>query len=76
MKELAMMNDKDSIYRVPYEKYEMFLDKELTEEDIAYLRQCIEECRREGGRAAGACCFGIAGRFRKEIFYIESILNQ
>lgn len=70
------MDDKDSIYRVPYEKYEMFLGKKLTGEDVDYLRQCREECRREGGRAAGACCFGIAGRFRKEMSYIESILKK
>ena len=71
-----MKNDKDSIYRVPYEKYEIYQNKELTEEDIVYLRQCIEECSREGGRAAGACCLGIAGRYSKERHYIESILKK
>ena len=69
------MADKKSIYRVPYENYEKYLGRNLTEEDIAFLKRCIEECRREGGRAAGACCFGIADRFRKEIKYVESIIN-
>ena len=70
------MDDKNSVYRVPYEKYEIYQGKELTEADIDYLRKCIEECRREGGRAAGACCFGIAGRYSKEISLIESILKK
>lgn len=69
------MPQTKSIYDIPYEKYDKFIGKELTDDDIAYLKQCLAEVGSQGGRAAGACCLGIAGRFAKERQYIEDILK-
>lgn len=69
------MAQTNSIYDIPYDKYDRFIGKELTAEDVAYLKQCLEMINNQGGRAAGACCLGIAGRFAKERRYIENILE-